>query len=462
MQWYIEGINAHMVEDVEFIKDDRMVDVIEDVIRLRGGLNTTDGPVSSRTRSKKRARYDTGFTLEVGNAGFRLRGTRTVHIQDSSTPEADRAPYEVVRHIKTQKLLYTAYSYNMSPVMYCGVNYSDICRPGVGPALYWTTNEILASGGIPNPQLGWIRPYVTPNSDGIQLTPNSANGIIYVFCADWLGAEMQTDSRYQLSSTYANYLLGWAPTTTTVTTDPNTPITYQDLSSNADWSRIRHFCTQITFNIVNLAPYPYVVEILFFKFNVDPSDLNYQDMQNAPICNQYQQMHAYCNGGIQQFGTPQIKVVKRKRIFLYGLDNDTYTASNTGLNVGIGPIMNAQHSNRAQFQFKIYRQYDICRGIHQNGQSLTETTFFNYYYDANEAVWCRVQAWPYAPFWGLPQSGSAINTEFPYLINVYDSACLSNSPLNLSVVKPAVHVQMEKRSYLKVDSPILKGPFRTD
>lgn len=466
MQWLTEDIikEGRMVEEEVFIKEGQSVDVIADVIRLRGGIQripyTNATLMSGATRSGKRFRADTGIEVEIGTSRFRMR--RTVIINDEDDPVAASAPLEVVRHIKSKNMLYTAYSYNMNPLMFCAVTGADCSQPGIGPALYWTTVETLTTGGVPNTLMGTLRYVGDPVNNGTVTNAFTQNGVMYVFAADWFGAEFQTDPRYQINQGPSNIsLLGWAPAKTDVTTDPNTPITYQDLATNKDWSRIRHFCTYITFDFTNLAPYPYIVEILFFKFLVDPNDLTYQEQCMAPFSMQRQQVQAYCEGSIQSFGTPQIRVIRRKRIMIHGLETQNVISQNAYgvMNYCAVPT---QRGNTAKYKFKIYRQYDVCRGIHAQPQSLNETTFFNYFYDSMQGIHCRVQAWPRNPFFAGKSIAATTNAPYPQLINIYDSACVPDATVNVAVLKPALQCILEKRSYIKVDSPILKGPLRTN
>lgn len=363
---------------------------------------------------------------------------------------------DVVKMFKFQRLTHTAYTYNMSPVAWTTENI-DRLAPGVGPALYWITDESLANTANtePNRNFGYLRPLnmLEPitNMDSL----NSINGIVYVFAADWYGAQMN-------HSEPTKTRLQWVEEPQIATTDPNTPITLLDLvgsTPNKDWSVIRHYATHYDFMFTNLAPYPYVVEVLFFKWKVDPEDLGYRDQLLAPLSNQ-NDMQSYCNNNIRNFGTQQITVLKRHRQRIFGLDNSVVIPANSSNGGSYMNIANSVRSNVGRYSFKLRHKYDTVRGVKQGDQTVhTETSFFDNFYNPDKGVYCRVQGWPEIPLFSTNPNNNASNTQWITLNNIYDAACQPTTTIDFTRIKPALQCQMKKRSYIKVDTPTLRGPF---
>lgn len=375
---------------------------------------------------------------------------------------------DVARRFKTNQLLYTWYTYNMHPVVWCDSQQGHvrhIANEGVGPALYWQTDEALvnSTSTAPNPRLGMLRPG-TSTASTVDIFP--AFGVVYVFAADWLGATMNPDTTTQGTTTgpTTRQRLRWEQFTYGNTTDANSPIVISDIlgttNPNRDWSCIRHYSTTISFDFTNLCPYKYTVEILFFKWLVDPHDMAYEDMCLAPMSNQTD-MQQYCDTGTKSFGTQQITVLKRKRIYLRGIDNPMTLANNalTGVAADNYPIATGSHT--ATYVYKVRRKYNIMRPVKQGDvqEATTEDVFFNRYYIAEQGVYCRVQAWPTEPLWNIPGNGTTA-VAYPKINNAFDVTSQPDNTVNLAQCRPSVQCIMHKKSYFKFDQPILKGPFR--
>lgn len=371
---------------------------------------------------------------------------------------------DIQRQFKFQKLLFTAYTYNMSPVRWfdSANGYWDKWAKGVGPALYWVTDEVLKVGTSPNekpnPKFGMLREFslAEPTVDTDPL--NGVNGVIYVFVADWFGNAMNPEE-----ATATRMI--WDDETIYATTDPNAPIVLSDLvgttNPNKDWSVIRHYATYIDFIFTNMAPYPYIIEILFFKFKVDVDDMGWTDQCLAPMSNQ-SEMQSYCENNVKNFGTRQITVVKRHRIRLNGLEKHGFLPSTDG-NAGQSlQLADTVMPNVATYSYKVKRKYDICKSIKVGSEGgYTERDFFEKFYQKENGIYCRVQAWPEAPLFTTNPNNSTTNVFYIRCNNGFDNACQvkSNAGVGLDYIKPAVQCIMKKRSYIKVDTPTLKGPF---
>lgn len=417
----------------------------------------TDGPVQTIPSQTTVETIEQGahdpenLTLRGGEANTTiLGGIDTVSLRG-----------ETIKMFKFQKLLHTAYQYTMSPVRFYtgGSPNHHNCKPGVGPCLYWQTDETLANSTStePNPNFAKLRPFdiadLTSDTDPLFGTC----GTCYVFCADWFGKHMNYDE-FTLSR------LQWIVDDTTATSDPNTAIKLEDLigvtSPNKDWSVIRHYATYIEFEFTNLSPQPYVVEVLFFKFKVDPDEMTWTDQLRAPMSNQ-NDVHAYCENSIRNFGTEQITVMKRHRQRIYGLDNFCHYptgSSNAGQYL---MIANAVRTNVGTYSFKVRRKYDVVRAIKQGSSyGYDEVDFFDKFYDPNKGIYCRIQAWPESPMFTTNPNNNTTQTGYTRLNNLPDATCQpTGTTAGLDYLNPALMVHMKKRSYLKVDAPVLKGPF---
>jgi len=422
-----------------------------------------------RTHIRRRIKNIMGYKRSIGNNVARpakKMGTMIPIIAKQGIRRSSMSSVvskETQRHLKAQNLLYTWYQYNMHPLMYA-LNVStydyNTTSPGIGPALYWQTDEALTlPGPVPNQTLGYLRPALTAGN-AVDAFP--AYGMIYVFAADWIGATMNPDTKTQSGGTQQQ--LAWLPFVYGNTTDANSPILITDIlgsgTPNKDWSTLQHYCTCLTFDFTNLAPYQYTVEIMFFKFLVDPHDMSYMDMCLAPLSNQTD-MQTYCEEGIKGFGTSQIVIVHKKRFTINGIDNSLTISSTNNTTCALNNFARSNGNNNAKYSFKVKRKYNINRPVLKTVEATTDDIFFNKYYIAEQGTYCRIQAWPSEPFWYLPGNG-VTNTPNPQINNTFDTACSPNHNNNLTVVKPAVQCIMHKKSYFKFDKPILKGPFRTD
>lgn len=504
----MEVVDDIIKEELAGLQNEDMVDVIEDVIRLRGG------GIGMTLRSGKRIGYGMNRLFEVGKVAFRTaKRARMAPMSETITAVGDilgklesiadvnpitqsegalevkenepalpgplklrggmdavmggndtqvGANREIVKQFKFRKLMQTAYTYMCSPVAWTyqrGSTYQHQCAKGVGPCLYWVTDEDLASGSQPNPNFGKLRENVLANPGSNLDAFFGYNGPIYVFAADWFGNVMN-------HNVYTQTKLLWDDEPVTATNDPNAPIVLDDLvgvnNPNKDWTIIRHYATHLEFEFTNLAPYPYIVEILFFKWKVDPDDLDWVAQQLAPLSNQ-DQMHAYCENNIRNFGTEQIIVLKRHRQRVYGLENAVYIPTGATDAGHWMNIANSSKTNVGKYSFKVKHKYDVVKAIKVTGaeQGYTEADFFNKFYVKEMGVYCRMQAWPEAPLFTTAPSGTTTNCGYTRLNNIYDDACIpkSDAVQSYDLIRPGLQVLMKKRSYLKVDAPVLKGPF---
>ena len=387
-----------------------------------------------------------------------------------------KASLDERKALRTGKLLYTQYRYTMSPqktIAYFGGTVAAPTLPtafmslGYGPGLYWNVNSDVSS---PNGLLNMVQPINIRN-------PNCSSvlcsyGPIYVFVADWpFGAMMyglltptvswQSSTTVVTARTDVN-TLQYEVDTIVATDDANTPILYNEIAySNKDWSVMRHYVTIHYFDMVNFYPAPMTVEILFFKFIVDPDTMSYYEKQCSPLSFQ-NDMQSYGEQSIKNFGTKQIKVVKRKRIVIPGINNWCYMPTNTVSAAAECLTASVDTPNQYKCQFKIKRMYDVKKPIQRTGEAvtLTEQGFFDSFYDHENGIYCRMQAWQPN---GIPmiQVTGADNKTIIYQTSIQSENNDYATPTQSFKPSCVVQVNMRKQSFIKLDSPILRGPFRT-
>lgn len=277
---------------------------------------------------------------------------------------------------------------------------------------------------------------------------------VYVFAADWPFLAMNHDLNTQnLDKRQYGLFLSWSYKFLAESTDPNFPRTAPDVIKNKDWSYFSHYYTTYTLDMVNVSHMPYVVEILLFKFKADPDTMNYQRQVEAVTNKQNNSVTDYIN---MDFRYPaDIIVVKRKRIYLRGLDNNAIRnngASNADHAWCMTPNTNRENSKR--YKFIVKRKYVMKRPIlNTYNTTMTEFEFFNTYYEKDKGIYCRIQAFPLEPDFVVPES-VADNT---VKVRAVEDALNMSEGNNCDKLHYGVELRMHKQSRWKLDENMYKG-----
>lgn len=376
--------------------------------------------------------------------------------------------------LKSCNVMWTYARYHMHPInrsyFISAGNTSPYFTDGRGPLLASPIEEDVTSTNFGNITGTNVENHV--GTTGHNQTAYSLNRYLwtYVFSADYpfntmLPVCQKTGTQNALCH------LTWETMTPQTTTDPNLPITLSDVVGNKDWNRITHGITYLYFDFSNYALQPMVVEVLLFRYLVDVDAMSYTQMIDAPLSRQYGFAYAsYCEMKNMALGTPQIKVIKRIR---FKMSANQYLSHNTNAdgdairnnNIGFTPRFR-------KLKLKVRRQYSIKRPIATSYIStLTDNEFYNTYYEYDKGVYCRVQAWPEDNRFRMTRE------EIPNTTGQYYSAYeLDNSYTNSNKLKTdaattpttsdyriaqGVACYLEKKSFFKLDEPMLRGPFRT-
>lgn len=328
---------------------------------------------------------------------------------------------------------------------------------GEGPALYGTyydSQRILDESGqyMRNKDFGVANVFdsgLDPNYRGVGMLHT-----VYVFAADWPFLAMNHDLNTQnLDKRQYGLFLSWSYKFLEQSTDPNFPRTASDVIKNKDWTYFTHYYTTYTFDMVNVSHMPYVVEILLFKFKADPDTMNYQRQVEAVTNKQNASVTDYIN---MDFRYPaDIIIVKRKRIYLRGLDN--HAIRNNGINTADhswSMMPNTNRENSKRYKFIVKRKYIMKRPILTTyNTTMTEFEFFNTYYEKDKGIYCRIQAFPLEPDFVIPES-VADNTVKARFI---EDALNMSAGNDCDKLHYGVELRMHKQSRWKLDENMYKG-----
>lgn len=375
--------------------------------------------------------------------------------------------------IRMQNVMWTWNYYHMHPVVRSTLVSAGVTTGylvvGRGPCLGSIINDNVTS----NDEFGNIIGHGITNktaSDDVHKRDAICAGRYmwtYVFAADYPFQTMLP--MCQVDST--NYYLSWATKTPNVTTDPNLPISLPDIIVNKDWNRIVHGATYLYFDFSNYARQTMIVEVLLFRYIVDVDAMDYQQMIDAPLSRQYASAYtSYCEMKNMNLGTKQIRVIKRIR-FRMGVNKAFDTKPQLGENETLRQSNIVQVPTYRKLRLKIKRNYTIKRPIATSYTTVSDNQFFNTYYNYDKGTYCRVQAWPedimmYQVKKLFPGSTTAYYTGYEIDNSLIDSAELRTDAAETPTtsdyrIAQGVACYMEKKSFIKIDEPMLKGPFRS-
>jgi len=363
---------------------------------------------------------------------------------------------EVLRKMNSMTRMYhSLMKYQMS-IVKIGAN-SGTSNPvhtltsGQGPCLYTTYNYTYTSG-TPTTR-NWN--FNQPNDN--DATFEGAHGattykgvgttsVCYIFAADWPFLVMNHDANTQGTGSGQLY---WANDEVDTTTDPNLPIKLADFISNKDWTYLTVYRVSYTFDFTNYDIRPYIVEILLFKFKADPDAMDYSDQVTAPFQHQKGGFQEYVNNPSRIWQAPDIKIIKRKRLYIRGMDNNYAQLQSPQKSWGIPQ----GGSNARRYQLDVNRQYVMKRPILDEYTSLTEAQFFGDYYEPHKGIYCRMQAWPACVNSGLVRPMDSVSIE---TYDGLDTLCKPENDSTGTKLAPGVDVRIMKKASFKFDAPRIK------
>jgi len=276
------------------------------------------------------------------------------------------------------------------------------------------------------------------------------NQICYVFAADWPFLVMNHDPKTQDTGNKDNGLyLSYDYRDVITTTDNSGPIEMTNITGNDDWTYITHYYTVHTFDMTNTSKMPYVVEILFFNFKADKDSMDYRKQCLAVFRRQDFFLQDYIQGSMDK--PADINIIHRKRIYLKGITSPNVQYMGTATqNV---TIPNQNRENSAIYKYVVKRKYVMKRPINTTyNHSISETDFFNTYYDAQSGTYCRVQAWTLeANLMHMENDGGKCKT------NGQETTYNNLAQSTATELGFGVNVYMSKKSYIKLDEPIYKS-----
>jgi len=377
------------------------------------------------------------------------------------------------------KKLHTHLIYNMNPVILGYMNtapdpdqFVHMTGIGTGPHMYSTHSDdaLTYMQGTDagtnlrrNILIGRLNDldtgYFKANDIAIEKRSLGYNSIVYVFAADWPFQTMNHDPDTQgldYASQKMAKCLHWDYVLYEVNTDANLPYALSTIVVNRDWTYLTHYYTKYQFSMVNTSRARYQVEILFFTFKADPSAMDYSRQAAAPLRKQKAQMDEYRQNANDY--PEDINIVYRKRITIGGLDNYNIM-DNTNVTTS-----NILLDNRRDWSYTVKRKYVIKRPILSTyATTITESTFFNEYYEPEKGIYCRMQAWPVdEPFVvnnataegkvQINHREDTINQPTSEKITPNVSGTLTNVEFGFGVA-----CQITKKSYFKLDEPMYKS-----
>lgn len=353
---------------------------------------------------------------------------------------------------------------------------------GNGPHLYTSFDNEIATGTLADKNLtrspktqeahqedqGYLR-LIDTNRTSANLANSKAlgmNTIIYVFAADWPFVTMNYDPLTQVEqyapnetndlvwfSQLTGNFLRFKPVEYNVSTDMNTPVVFNDIwLKNRDWTYLTHYYTKYNFKFRNTSMRPHVVEILFFKFKADTDAMDYDRQCVAVVNRQVYKYQDYFDGVSPQ--TQDIEIVHRKRILLRGLSDIFNNSSLTYYRDNVG-------TSQANYKYVVKRKYVIKKPI-INYSSLgwvafTESQAFNEYYEQQQGIYCRMQAWPATGNYWSSMSGVTPRAPAVNLQDEEEDYNLSDAQVDGTRLGFGVTCKIDKKSYFKLDEPYYKS-----
>lgn len=380
--------------------------------------------------------------------------------------------------LRMNNVMWTYARYHMHPILYSveATGMGGVRTPyftdGRGPLLNSVLNQDVTDKRFGNIFGTNVEEFNSTVLTGKNQTAISRNSYMftYVFCADYpFNTMLPVCQKGGTSSAVCH--LTWETINPEATTDPNLPITLSDIVGNKDWNRIAHAATYLYFDFSNYAYQTMIVEVLLFKYIVDVDAMSYTQLIDAPLSRQYAQKYtSYCEMRNMQLGTKQIRVIKRIRFRMRGNQNISAT-SQQGEDTALKNYNFAFMPKFRKLKLKVRREYSIKRPIATSYEtSITDNAFFNTYYEYDKGVYCRMQAWPEDSNFSMIRKGIVGETTKYYSAYQVDTSLMESCKLNAAAnetptttdyrVAQGVSCYLEKKSFIKLDEPMLKGPFR--
>jgi len=350
------------------------------------------------------------------------------------------------------KKYHTECFYEMSMIMCTkretGVDY-HFTDMGQGPLLYCIYYDVMLDGT--KRETGFNFPMeMDQGAVGDSYKGVGWNKICYVFAADWPFLVMNHDPKTQdTANKNTGLYLSYDYRDVLTTTDNSGPIEMTNVTGNDDWTYITHYYTVHTFDMTNTSKMPHVVEILFFTFKADADAMDYRKQVLSVTRRQDFFFQEYIQGSASK--PSDINIVKRKRIYLAGFSNKSVLYSGQSKVDATTP--NQMRENSITYKHVVKRKYVMKRPINTTyNHNISETDFFNTYYDAQKGIYCRVQAWTL--------EGNLIHDENDggYCKMIGNETTVNNlSQTTCTKLGYGVNVYMSKKSYFKLDEPIYKS-----
>lgn len=360
----------------------------------------------------------------------------------------------------TQRMFKSTCFYEMHPVLnklQYGTTgfYPHLLKPGNGPHLYaFYTTDLKAQTQVygTDTRANSFSALATCDVGGFGSAPDANNQFIgmnmpvYIFSCDWPFAIMNPDPLTQVEPTNTlvqqGQVLRWAYYTWNTTSDMNIPRTLTFVVQNAAWTYLTHYKTTIDFQFYSTSSQNYMVEILIFKFKADVDTMNYKLQALAPMDRQVDN-EIYCNESPRMYNHEDIYVLKRKRIMI--------PAKTNALPWGTSWRVTDNQGQRSEvlYRYVCDRQYVIKRPIVNSlNTSMTESEFFNTYYDRQKGIYARVCGWPVSPplVIGTDGTGVVANEEQNRNTSYTAQAC--------TIIGNGVGCFMNKTSKWKLDQNV--------
>jgi len=350
------------------------------------------------------------------------------------------------------KKLRTECAYVMSMILWTATEggYHQM-EEGQGPHLYCTYQTDLM--GTTGRNTGFNVPRIMDSGDtGSSLKGVGWNHTVYVFCADWPFLVMNHDPKtYDPSNKTTGEFLTYNYRAFQTTTENDFPLELPNITANKDWTYITHYYTTHRFDFTNTSHQPYVVEILFFKFKADPDSMNYRRQVEAVTRKQNFDLQEYIMGSAPK--PVDISIVHRKRIYLKGMDTPSIRSVD---NANVKNICqpNSFRENSAHYKYVVKRKYVMKRPITTDyNLAMSEVDFFKTYYEPEQGIYCRVQAWTLEADMYNNENTNPAKIEFPTV----EAGRNQSNDENRTKVGYGVHCYMTKSSHFKLDENIYKS-----
>jgi len=346
------------------------------------------------------------------------------------------------------RMYHTYQIYNFSAVKdtvnAAGTDYVHQTGKGTGPALYWIISKTLkdsATGGT-----GHRNPFFnTPLTwdGGMNALPKQGppirdyglgtQGTIYVFAADWPGTIMNPDTNTQTPGTVTNSEYKWLEWLdygfAGNTTSKNYPRVWKDVFANTNWQYITIYSHHYRFDVTNVTPQDYCIEIQLFKFKADVDAMDYEKQCLAAFGGIHGGTAPYMLN-LPYFPVADVTILKTKRYMVKACQSAT--------------LQQMSKPHFRSISWKIKNKVVLKRPVLTSYETtLTETDIFTKYYDPQKGHFFRCMAWPMNDLFSCN-----IDTA-PVVQNQSNS--IPTAVSNSTECMNGLDVKIYKKSYFKLD-----------